>query len=276
MALEKQDKFIPMIFDETNQNIRYQKEGTEIWICAKDLALALQCSEDRLRYHYCKFGPKHKRIITVSQTHSDFRVNKLTFLNKKGLIKLLGRLQAPDGSLIDRFQDWVADKIDELITTGQTSLHDRRLEIFNNFCNFGREVISSETSEEKIKTLTKMVANNTMKRLDNQEQTPNNDIPMTIESRLVLKHGVYDAYFIRLLSSKIGRKAAKKYRELYDKEPEKSQEDVWEDIEFTGKKYHVTAGINIYDPEIYNEWLDELIESTITEEDKIQITIRKQ
>ena len=51
----------------------------------------------------------------------------VTFVNKRGAIKMIMKTRATAGSKIDNFQNWAVTKLDELLTTGKAEIKDKKM-----------------------------------------------------------------------------------------------------------------------------------------------------
>lgn len=115
----KMNNLTSLLFKETNCEIRYHIENDEVWICAKDLATPLGKSESVIRNQIRKIPQEW--LMSVQRTKPQ-NGRPLCFINKKGAIKIIMKTRAKQGSMIDRFQNWAVEKLDELLSTGSTSM----------------------------------------------------------------------------------------------------------------------------------------------------------
>lgn len=104
-------------------DIRYKWIDNEIWVCAADLQQPLGCSASNIRHHLSGFPDEWVR---VSPIHTNGGARSIKFLHRKGVLKLLMKMNAKKNSPVDVFQNWCIEKLDELMRTGQTQIEPRQ------------------------------------------------------------------------------------------------------------------------------------------------------
>ena len=102
-----------------DHTIRYQIKDEELWICAKDLARPMKKSQSVIRTNLQTLPVNW--ICSFQQTGTGGNRN-MTFVNKKGLLKILMKTRTTTGSLVDHFQNLSVTKLDDLLTTGRTEM----------------------------------------------------------------------------------------------------------------------------------------------------------
>lgn len=255
------------VFEEMGHTIRYQIEDDKLWVCAKDLAKPLFKTEDAIRVQI-KSIPDDQKGVRVIYTLGGNQ--NMTFVTKAATLWMINRSNAKPGSLVYKFQWWCANRLDELLTKGKVSLFERRLNIAENWTKALLPTMTAPNTTNETKQFANAMVANTSNRLENyDESNVNNDIPMGIENRLILKFNLKDPTEIRSLSIKIGKLACKKYKEIYKLPPNTGNELVWGQMQ---------VSVKIYEPEDYEDWLDELIQKTIVDLYKAQniATLKKQ
>lgn len=243
--VEKSD-LLCALFEEGGYTIRYKIIDDELWIRADDLAAPLNKSRQAVFDNYSKLPNEWRCQVELVIGVCAKNVN---FVNKRGALKIIMKTRAKNGSLIDKFQNWAVTKLDELLTTGQSSLYDKRLQSVESWL----ESIKSPHSYKESR-VREAIVKNTVSKLKEQKKTPNMDIPMCIENRLVYKFNLIDPKQIRSFSIGLGRNISKIYYAQYGDHPQMEKQNVW------GGKCSL---VKVYDPSEYEEWIDEVIEDYI-------------
>ena len=99
--------------------IRYQIKDDDLWICAVDIAKPLGVTDRSVRKNISTIPTEWFQELTVPGANG---TRNALFVNKSGLLKILMKMNAKKGSIVDDFQNWAVTKLDELLTTGRTQI----------------------------------------------------------------------------------------------------------------------------------------------------------
>lgn len=240
-----------LIFSETNNTIRCKKQHGKLWVCAIDLAAPLGKSKQAIHKQIAHF-PSSERSQFLVVTSGGRQTS--TFLSLDGAINVIMKTYASPGSIVDRFQWWASRKLRELITTGETSLYQRRLKIVDDWTTLLSSVLRETRDDEKDKEYNKsisIVKNN----VDFIEAGGNSLIP--IQQRLIFEHGIEYPQICRL-ARHLGKHIVKpEYVKRYGCNPGKILQEV-------NAKLYKKVWVFAYKREDYEDWIDTLISEYIS------------
>ena len=240
------------VFEEMGHPIRYQIIDGNLWICAKDLAKPLGKTKNAITKQIALIPEDEKGVKVIHTLGGD---QNITFITKTAALWMINKTNAKPGTLVYKFQWWCAKQLDELLTKGTVSLRDQRIAIFNDFCDSTKHIMFNDNVSKSTRIINSCMVINANAKCDHYDDNKDTDPPMSIENRLILKFGIKDPKIIRSVSISIGKLAKKKYIERYNDTPDIGNEMVFN---------RVKKGVYIYSPDIYELWIDDLIEAKLS------------
>lgn len=249
-----------------NNMIRYVAINNQLYINVWDLAQIL-CVDYSLLLDKIEKNSIH---LCVPDIHSNDVI-----ITKKDALAII--FSSP--LISQKFKFWAMKKFDELsskydkknvmvtmTTNAYNYVQNSNDENANQYwCNRNDQPVSVanrqflyNSNEQPVFDAGRQFSNNTNKQVEsvknNNKTISNYDRKMSIKSRLIHNFGLVNESIIKSKSIIIGKKAAKKYREIYKKEPEMSRENVWKDMK---------RNVKIYTEQNYFDWLDDLIKENL-------------
>lgn len=232
---------------EGNCQISYfVDDNSQLWIKATDLAEPLGKTVSAIRKSIVELPDE---MIIRKKRLTSGGSQEVIFLSLEGALMEIIQTRCKKKSPLYKFKLWAVTKLRQLLIEGQTSLYEQETNNINELYN--------QIHQGPYMIHNASIIENTLEALEIQRVRPNEEIPQSIENRLIHNFKIMDTRLIRSYSISLGRLIRKKYKRKYNQNPLLRKKSINNSLKQL---------VSVYESYDYKEWIDTVIQNFIDDQ----------